>query len=124
MVDRDAGRAEYGSGGGIVWDSAADDEYREAWLKARVLTEQRPEFSLLETMLWTPEEGFGGLVHLLYRRPLLHQEEGLAGVLLKHAVADEAIALRRARSDLAFLDEITPVLTEPASGTGYPQQLQ
>jgi DNA-binding PadR family transcriptional regulator len=32
--------------------------------------------------------------------------------------------LRRARSDLAFLDEITTVLTEPASGTGYPQQLQ
>jgi para-aminobenzoate synthetase/4-amino-4-deoxychorismate lyase len=27
-------------------------------LKARVLTEQRPEFSLLETMRWTPEGGY------------------------------------------------------------------
>jgi para-aminobenzoate synthetase/4-amino-4-deoxychorismate lyase len=58
VVDRSLGRAEYGSGGGIVWDSAPDDEYKEALLKARVLTEQRPEFSLLETMLWTPEDGF------------------------------------------------------------------
>jgi para-aminobenzoate synthetase/4-amino-4-deoxychorismate lyase len=58
VVDRGTGRAEYGSGGGIIWDSASDDEYREALLKARVLTEQRPEFSLLETMLWTPEEGY------------------------------------------------------------------
>jgi para-aminobenzoate synthetase/4-amino-4-deoxychorismate lyase len=58
VVDRGTGRAEYGSGGGIVWDSASDDEYREALLKARVLTEKRPEFSLLETMLWTPEEGY------------------------------------------------------------------
>ena len=58
VVDREKGQAEYGSGGGIVWDSAADDEYREALLKARVLTERRPEFSLLETMLWTPDEGY------------------------------------------------------------------
>jgi para-aminobenzoate synthetase / 4-amino-4-deoxychorismate lyase len=58
VVDRATGLAEYGSGGGIVWDSASDEEYREALLKARVLTEQRPEFSLLETMLWTPEEGY------------------------------------------------------------------
>jgi para-aminobenzoate synthetase/4-amino-4-deoxychorismate lyase len=58
VVDRELGRVEYGSGGGIVWDSAPDDEYREALLKARVLTEQRPEFSLLETLLWTPEEGY------------------------------------------------------------------
>jgi para-aminobenzoate synthetase/4-amino-4-deoxychorismate lyase len=58
VVDRKRSRVEYGSGGGIVWDSAPDDEYREALLKARVLTEQRPDFSLLETMLWSPEEGY------------------------------------------------------------------
>jgi para-aminobenzoate synthetase / 4-amino-4-deoxychorismate lyase len=58
VVDRRAGKVEYGSGGGIVWDSASDDEYREALLKARVLTEQRSEFSLLETMRWTPEDGY------------------------------------------------------------------
>ncbi len=58
VVDRLAGQVEYGAGGGIVTDSACDDEYTEALLKARVLTEQRPEFSLLETMLWTREDSF------------------------------------------------------------------
>jgi para-aminobenzoate synthetase/4-amino-4-deoxychorismate lyase len=58
LVDREAQQAEYGVGGGIVWDSTSADEYAEALLKARVLTEQPPAFSLLETMLWTPETGF------------------------------------------------------------------
>ncbi len=58
LIDRESQRAEYGIGGGIVWDSTSTDEYAEALLKARVLIEQHPPFSLLETMLWTPEEGF------------------------------------------------------------------
>lgn len=67
VVDRDSGQAEYGSGGGIVWDSASEDEYREALLKSRVLTEQRPEFCLLETLLWTPDEGYFLLEYHLKR---------------------------------------------------------
>ena len=58
LIDREIQRAEYGVGGGIVWDSTSADEYTEALLKAQVLTEQFPNFSLLETMLWTPDEGF------------------------------------------------------------------
>jgi para-aminobenzoate synthetase/4-amino-4-deoxychorismate lyase len=58
LVDREAGAAEYGVGGGIVWDSETGDEYNECQIKARVLTENRPEFSLLETMLWTPDDGY------------------------------------------------------------------
>ncbi len=58
LIDRETRTAEYGVGGGIVWDSTSADEYAEALLKARVLTEEPPRFSLLETMLWTPEEGF------------------------------------------------------------------
>ncbi len=58
LIDRETQIAEYGVGGGIVWDSTSTDEYEEALLKARVLTESHPQFSLLETMLWTPEEGF------------------------------------------------------------------
>jgi para-aminobenzoate synthetase / 4-amino-4-deoxychorismate lyase len=58
LIDRATKTAEYGVGGGIVWDSTSNDEYAEALLKARVLTEPAPEFSLLETMLWTPKEGF------------------------------------------------------------------
>jgi para-aminobenzoate synthetase / 4-amino-4-deoxychorismate lyase len=58
LIDRETKTAEYGVGGGIVWDSTSADEYAEALLKARVLTEQTQTFSLLETMLWTPAEGF------------------------------------------------------------------
>ena len=58
LIDREAQTAEYGVGGGIVWDSTSPDEYEEALLKARVLTETVPEFSLLETLLWTPEAGY------------------------------------------------------------------
>jgi para-aminobenzoate synthetase/4-amino-4-deoxychorismate lyase len=57
LVDRGAGTLEYGVGGGIVWDSNADAEYQETLTKARVLTAPRPDFQLLETMLWQPEEG-------------------------------------------------------------------
>ena len=46
------GKAEYGIGGGIVWDSNPEDEYREALSKAAILTKKMPEFQLLETMLW------------------------------------------------------------------------
>jgi para-aminobenzoate synthetase/4-amino-4-deoxychorismate lyase len=58
VVDRVTGTAGYGTGGGIVWDSTSQDEYTEAILKARVLTEQRPDFSLLESLLWTRENGY------------------------------------------------------------------
>ncbi len=58
VVDRETGQAEYGAGGGIVADSSCEDEYTEALLKARVLTEKFIEFSLLETMLWTKEEHY------------------------------------------------------------------
>ncbi|HYE77097.1 MAG TPA: chorismate-binding protein, partial [bacterium] len=58
VIDRDAGQAEYGVGSGIVWDSEADDEYRECLLKARVL-EHRPEpFEIVESLLWTPDAGY------------------------------------------------------------------
>ncbi|MDF7808094.1 aminodeoxychorismate synthase component I [Pontiellaceae bacterium B12219] len=48
---------EFGIGGGIVWDSDAEAEYEETLTKARVLTQPRPDFKLLETMLWKPESG-------------------------------------------------------------------
>jgi para-aminobenzoate synthetase / 4-amino-4-deoxychorismate lyase len=58
VVDRAAGRLVYGAGGGIVADSSCGDEYIEALLKARVLTERQAEFSLLETMVWTSDESY------------------------------------------------------------------
>ncbi len=58
LVDRHEGSVEYGVGGGIVWDSQAESEYQECVTKARVLTRLRPEFDLLESLRWTPEEGY------------------------------------------------------------------
>ncbi|MBI3151484.1 MAG: aminodeoxychorismate synthase component I [Chloroflexi bacterium] len=58
LIDKTKQQAEYGVGGGIVWDSTSADEYSEALLKSRVLTEPPQEFSLFETMLWTPDAGY------------------------------------------------------------------
>jgi para-aminobenzoate synthetase/4-amino-4-deoxychorismate lyase len=58
VVNKQKGEAEYGVGGGIVWDSSAQDEFQECQAKARVLSERRPEFKLLESILWTPSDGF------------------------------------------------------------------
>lgn len=59
LVDRASAQAEYGVGGGIVWDSNAADEYDECRDKARVLSEPRPEFALFETLLWSPRQAAG-----------------------------------------------------------------
>jgi len=43
----------YGSGGGIVWDSDVQSEYRECQLKAKILTTAgAQEFNLFESILW------------------------------------------------------------------------
>ncbi|MBD3246962.1 MAG: aminodeoxychorismate synthase, component I [Candidatus Omnitrophica bacterium] len=57
-VDHLSGTAEYGTGGGIVWDSEREAEYRECLLKAEVLTRDEPSFELFETLLWEPSRGF------------------------------------------------------------------
>jgi para-aminobenzoate synthetase/4-amino-4-deoxychorismate lyase len=63
VVDRERGEAEYGVGGGIVWDSRPEREAAETEVKARVLTAPpRPSFELLETMLWTPPVDAGPLL--------------------------------------------------------------
>jgi para-aminobenzoate synthetase/4-amino-4-deoxychorismate lyase len=51
------GVAEYGVGSGITWDSSSADEYEEALLKAKVLTERHPDFDLIETMRYEPGIG-------------------------------------------------------------------
>jgi para-aminobenzoate synthetase/4-amino-4-deoxychorismate lyase len=67
LVDKSAGRAEYGVGGGIVWDSDPDEEYLECQTKAGILTKRWPEFELLESLLWTPSDGYFLLEHHLRR---------------------------------------------------------
>jgi para-aminobenzoate synthetase/4-amino-4-deoxychorismate lyase len=58
LLDRRKKHAEFGVGGGVVWDSTANDEAEECVTKARVLTHVAPEFELFETLLWTPDDGF------------------------------------------------------------------
>jgi len=54
-LDRQEGVARYNVGGGITWGSRAEDEYQECYDKAAVLTRQRPEFDLLESLLFSGE---------------------------------------------------------------------
>lgn len=48
-VNTASGHAEYGVGGGITWDSVAEDEHTEAMNKAACLV-VRPPFGLIETL--------------------------------------------------------------------------
>ncbi len=61
------GRAEAGSGGGIVWDSDPGREFQEAWLKVRHVSEPPVTFRLIETFLWSPGTGFRLLPYHLRR---------------------------------------------------------
>ncbi|HXT21747.1 MAG TPA: aminotransferase class IV, partial [Thermoanaerobaculia bacterium] len=63
-IDRERGIAEYGTGGGVTWDSRADAELAEAGLKARVLAARPRTFRLLETMRWSPRGYFLLAEHL------------------------------------------------------------
>jgi para-aminobenzoate synthetase/4-amino-4-deoxychorismate lyase len=67
LIDKAQGEAEYGVGGGIVWDSVDQMEFEECQTKARILTQRMPNFSLLESILWTPEEGYFLLPYHLAR---------------------------------------------------------
>ena len=60
LIDKAASLAEYGVGGGIVWDSTAGEEYEECLTKAKIILQPAspPPFQLLETMLWTPDQGY------------------------------------------------------------------
>lgn len=58
VVDRRRGEVSFGTGSGVVWDSQAEDEYRECLTKANILSRPPAPFALLETLLWTPADGY------------------------------------------------------------------
>lgn len=49
-LDRDTRRLEFGTGGGVVWDSTPDEEYAELRAKSVVVRDPWPELALLETL--------------------------------------------------------------------------
>ncbi len=55
-IDKAAGRATYGVGGGIVWDSDPADEWNETRVKSRVLLHADQEFELIESLRFSPED--------------------------------------------------------------------
>jgi len=57
-IDRGRSNVTFGIGSGIVWDSNPDAEYAECLLKGSVLGAPAVAFDLLETLLWTPAEGY------------------------------------------------------------------
>lgn len=67
VVDQRSGRASYGVGGGIVWDSDVEEEWQEALTKSRILSTHRPDFRLLETMKFEPGVGIVRLEYHLAR---------------------------------------------------------
>ena len=67
VINKKTNQAEYGVGGGIVWDSVSNNEYQECQIKAQVLTQKHPDFSLLETILWTAHKGYFLLNYHLQR---------------------------------------------------------
>lgn len=67
LIDRAKGKAEYGVGSGIVWDSDATAEYEECCLKTAILTRDKRSFELLETMLWEKGKGYFLLNYHLQR---------------------------------------------------------
>ncbi|KGX91326.1 para-aminobenzoate synthase [Pontibacillus halophilus JSM 076056 = DSM 19796] len=66
LIDSTTGIAEYGSGGGITWESTSHGEYEELYTKAKLLSEQRPDFRILESIRW--DGGVYQHIHLHMQR--------------------------------------------------------
>ena len=51
-------RGEMGIGSGIVYDSNPEAEWKECLLKGKFLSRPRPDFQLIESILWQRDTGF------------------------------------------------------------------
>lgn len=86
------GKGELGIGGAIVADSVAQDEYDECLLKASFVTKEHPDFDLVESLRWSPSEGYP-LLDLHLKRlektaayfSFIYNEDEIKRELLAHA---------------------------------------
>src|SRR3990172_3427207 len=108
------GLAEAGAGGGIVWDSDPREEFREARLKGRYLSEPPVSFRLIETFLWSPGTGFGFLPEHLRRLAssaryfgFRFREENVRSALHSAIRKEKAAAPRRIRLLLERSGEVS-----------------
>ncbi len=104
VIDRRRRTATYGTGGGIVWDSRADEEYRECRTKALVLSRRPQRFELLESILWRRHSGY-----FLLRR---HLDRLLASADFFGRPADR-------QTLVAALEALALKLEEEAAGPGH-----
>jgi para-aminobenzoate synthetase/4-amino-4-deoxychorismate lyase len=58
LINTHTGAAELGVGSGITYDSSPEAEFHECLLKAQFLSQSRPDFALLETMLYNSGAGY------------------------------------------------------------------
>lgn len=96
------GAGEMGIGSGIVFDSDPEAEWQETLLKGRFLSASRPEFQLIETLLWQPEPGYWLLEEHMERlaRSAAYFLFGLSGIVIRAALnrtAEEFTAPMRVR---------------------------
>lgn len=91
LVDRLSHTAEYGVGGGIVWDSEDKAELEECYTKAKILGRPSPRFALLETLLWSRTDGYFLL------------DDHLARLQASAAYFSRPVAIRAIREKLATL---------------------
>lgn len=67
MTINNMGEGELGLGGAIVADSKVKEEYNECLLKASFVTDDHPRFDLIESLRYSPSEGFPFLNNHLER---------------------------------------------------------
>ena len=84
------GAGELGIGGAVVQDSEAAAEYAECLLKARYYETARRPLELIETLRWSPDEGFSRLdLHLARMR----RSAAFFGIAFDEAMARQALAV-------------------------------
>ena len=64
LIDKWNGTCEYGVGSGVVWDSVDQLEFEECMVKAKILTDPCPDFSIFESLLWENNNYFLLSYHL------------------------------------------------------------
>ncbi|MHB9061012.1 MAG: aminodeoxychorismate synthase component I [Desulfobacteria bacterium] len=122
------GLADAGAGGGIVWDSDPREEYLEACLKGRYLSEPPVSFQLIETFLWSPGTGFRFLPGHLRRLAssaryfgFRFREENIRSALHSALRKEKAAGPRRIRLLLAESGDVSVEVSPPSpvrKGTG------